>query len=244
VHSRDVQACRVLLGLVATLLAGVVTGCSAPASPSRPTDGLAPPSISARPESHHRLEVQVVRSIDVGPGDLPSEFGSKNTLANTGNLVIGEVTMNVCGADFFSEVLRTARHQVGYASDKEYVSTETVSYRDGGASMAMRELRRAIRTCPAGYVDRAMAGVPPMRQQVEPLPHPARWLPDTVAFAVTDRVKGLPDPHWALIYQHRGNLVTAAYVYAGSAFPGLATHVASLLASRLEAATGHASSGS
>lgn len=153
--------------------------------------------------------------------------------------------MDLCGADFFSEVLRTARHQVGYvAHNKDYVSTETVSYRDGGAYMAMRELRHSIRRCPTGYVHSAVAGVPPMRQRIKQIPHEGQWLPDTVAIAVTNSVRGRPDGHGVLIYQHQGNLITGAYVYARSASPRLASHVASLLAKRLEAATTPPPSGS
>ena len=230
---------------VAMLLAAFVNGCSAHAAPGGAPHSPATASTSARPESRHHKQVDVVRSIDVGPEDIPSEFGSKNTFGSAGNHVIGYVTMDLCGADFFSEVLRTARHQVGYsAPSKDYLSTETVSYRDGGASTAMSELRRAIRTCPTGYVRSTVAGTPPMKQDIAQLPHEGGWLPDTVAIAVTDSVKGGPRDYGVLIYQHQGNLVTAAYVYAGRGSTRLASHVASLLAKRLEAATGTAASSS
>lgn len=235
------------------LLAGVVTGCNGHAAARGPAGGPSPPgtastpstpSISAHPESRHRLQVKVVRSIDIGPDDLPSPYRSKNTFKSRyGNAVIGQVTMDLCGADFFSEIFRTARHQVGYsAPNKDYVSTETVSYRDGGAARAMRELRHAIRTCPTGYVRSTVAGAPPMKQQIEQIPRVRSWLPDTVAFALTNTVKGRPSEHGVLIYQHQGNLITAAYVYAGAASRRVGSHVASLLAKRLKVATDSAGS--
>src|SRR4051794_25245819 len=212
-----------LMRVVAMLLAAALAGCSAHTS-TGPTDSPPTPSASEHPETRQHVEDRVVRSIDVGPGDLLPEFGSKNTFKSSGNFVIGEVTMDLCGADFFSEVLRTARHQVGYvAHNKDYVSTETVSYRDGGASMAMRELRHANRRCPTGYVHSSVAGVPPMRQQIKQIPHEGQWLPDTVAIAVTNSVRGRPDGHGVLIYQHQGNLITGAYVYARSSSPRLAS---------------------
>jgi hypothetical protein len=234
------------MSVVATLVAGVVTGCNGHPSARGPADSPTPPSTSAPPESHHHIEVKVVRSIDIGPDDLPRPYQSKNTFGGRyGNFVIGQVTMDLCGADFFSEIFRTARHQVGYsAPNKDYVSTETVSYRDSGAARAMRELRHAIRTCPTGYVHSTVAGVPPMKQEIERIPRASTWLPDTVAFALTNTVKGRPSEHGVLVYQHQGNLITAAYVYAGAASSRVGSQVASLLAKRLKVATDSAGSAS
>jgi hypothetical protein len=232
------QKCSRQMSVAAILIAGAVTGCSTQAAPSGPTEGAATSSASSPHEGRHHMDVRIVRSIDVGPTGLPTDFGSKDTFDSSGDFVIGEVTMDLCGADFFSEVLRTARHQVGYvAPNKDYVSTETVSYRDGGASMAMRELRRAIARCPTGYVHSRVAGIPPMKQQIRQIPHNRRWVPDTVAIAVTDSVTGRPDVHAVLIYQHKRNLIAGAYVYAGFASSRLASHVASLLAKGLQTAT-------
>lgn len=226
------------------LLAACFTGCGAHGASSGAAESPTTSTPNARPESAHHIEVAIVRSIDVGPGDLPREFGSKNTFGSRGNGVYGYVTMDMCGASFFSEILRTARHQVGYAApNKDFVSTETVSYRDGGAAKAMSELRHAIRTCPTGYVHSTVAGVPPTKMRIERLPHQARWLPDTVAIAVTYSVRQRPSEYGVLIYQRQGNLITAAYVYAGRlASPRLASHVASLLAKRLKSVADKAGS--
>ncbi len=66
-----------------------------------------------------------------------------------GNSIIGEATLDLCGASYPSEVLRTGRLQVRYAhSGKSLtVSNEVVTYVPGGAKEALKEVSEVATAC-------------------------------------------------------------------------------------------------
>ncbi len=66
-----------------------------------------------------------------------------------GNSIIGEATLDLCGASYPSEILRTGRLQVRYAhSGKSLtVSNEVVTYVPGGAKEALKEVTEVANAC-------------------------------------------------------------------------------------------------
>ena len=74
------------------------------------------------------------------------------------------VTLDLCGFQFQSELFRRARLQVNYVSKSSELelSNEIVKYEPRGAGFALRELKRAVATCPPHPVKSAVAGVPPL----------------------------------------------------------------------------------
>lgn len=181
---------------------------------------------------------EIVGAVEVGPEDLPGKYGSTNRFGELGDLVEGYVTLDMCGAAFASEDLRTARHQVGYsAPDGDAVSTETVSYETGGAELAMSELRDAVADCPKGFVVSNVGEQPAIKERIEALPEEADWQEDTLAMRITLTPQQQPGMSGALVYQRRDDVITAVYVWAGpERSAALATRFASLLSARLTAA--------
>src|SRR5205807_5850622 len=115
------------MALVAAFLA---TGCSngsatsvAPKAPksSKPSGGL-PASGDA-----------VLEDLVVSQTDVPS--GHDVALVENGDQVDGEVSLDLCSADFPSEYLRVARRQVAVSKgDQDELDTEALLYRDAEAS--------------------------------------------------------------------------------------------------------------
>jgi hypothetical protein len=215
------------------LLAALLSACGG----SDSTAGE-PAIDSARSGTTHLTEAEMVRAVEVRPDDLPGKYGSTNRFGEAGDGVDGYVTLDMCGAAFASEDLRTARHQVAYsAPDGDSISTETVAYESRGAQQAMAELRDAIANCPKGFVRSNVAGQPIHKLAIKALPEEADWQEDTLAMRVTVTPENEPGMSGVLIFQRRGDLMTAVYVWAGPrTSPELAADVASLLSERLEAA--------
>jgi hypothetical protein len=180
---------------------------------------------------------EIVGAVEVRPGDLPSEFGRENRYGPSGDQVEGQVTLDLCGAEFTSEDLRTARHQVGYGAPDGAVSTETVAYDAEGADLAMTELRNAVASCPRGFFDSKVRGQPALQARFTQLPSEPDWEEDTLALRVRVTAKGEQPLSGAVIYQRRGNVLTAAYAWGEAETSAqLASRIASLLSARLDAA--------
>jgi hypothetical protein len=66
-----------------------------------------------------------------------------------GNSIIGEATLDLCGASYPSEILRTGRLQVRYAhtGNSLTVSNEVVTYVPGGAKEALKEVNEVATVC-------------------------------------------------------------------------------------------------
>ncbi len=66
-----------------------------------------------------------------------------------GNSIIGEATLDLCGASYPSEILRTGRLQVRYAHSGKglTVSNEVVTYVPGGATEALKEVTEVANAC-------------------------------------------------------------------------------------------------
>jgi hypothetical protein len=134
-----------------------------------------------------------------------------------GDVVQGQVTLDLCGASFASEALRLARHQImlapaGAGSDTSSdLSNEVVVYSGTGAQQAHDELVSAIATCPAGPVQGSVQGEGMLTYKVAPLAADPRWLPGTVAESVTATASNGQSMSEVTIYQFRGDALSAIY---------------------------------
>jgi len=149
-------------------------------------------------------------------GDLHSGYLPR--LYDSGDEVASQVTLDLCGANFPSEPLRRARHQVGVADSHQNdtdVSIEAVLYNSPDAAMqAMRELRAAKATCPKGYVRGDVADVPPLRYRFRAAPD-TTWtrVAGVDRFAVEATVNDQQGhiEHDFDIYQQRGRVLVGLY---------------------------------
>jgi hypothetical protein len=151
----------------------------------------------------------------------PTQVGKDYVLLTqkNGNLVKGQVTLNLCGTGYASELLRTTRLQVNFASAKSPVaiSNEVVTYRGRGAAQAMREVTRRAATCPHTPIDSGSKGVPKLTFKLTPVKD-AHLLKGYLAVRVdvTGTVKGkrVAQTSYA-IYQQHGNLLSGIYSFGG-----------------------------
>jgi hypothetical protein len=170
---------------------------------------------SARSAGPGVLRQVVLRPAQVGPGYALKVFKG-------GDEVKGQVTLDLCGFRFPSESRRTGRFQVAYVrrgSDLA-ASNEVVSYRVGGAALAMREVEAAVRSCPPYEVGSTVRGVPPLRYQFTRLSTAGKgFLPGAIALQMTAsgtvNGKKLTETSFG-VYQMRSNILSGIYVYGGS----------------------------
>jgi hypothetical protein len=136
-----------------------------------------------------------------------------------GNLVKGQVTLNLCGTGYPSERLRTKRLQVDFANRNVplAISNEVVTYRSGGAAQAMREVTRRAATCPHRPIDTGEKGLPKLTYRITRFAH-SRLLKGYLAVRVdaTATIKGKPVVHTGYaVYQRRGNVLSGVYSVGG-----------------------------
>lgn len=160
---------------------------------------------TAAPQSDQDAVVAVVVRAD--------QLGANITRSTPpgGDTVNGEVTLDLCGASFPSEALRTARLQVVYSvNGAGFASNEVVSYSAGGTAQAMAEVRHAAATCPHHPVQSVVAGVPPLMYTVTSLPRLSAWPMGTLAYrlAATD---GKRTKVSVGIYMWRGRVFSGVY---------------------------------
>ena len=189
-----------------------------------------------------QTEQQAVNAIGLTQSNVPGHYRTKNAMPS-GDIVAGQVTLDMCGANFRSERLRIARHQVAFpAKDhRSSVSTETVAYSPRGAALAMREVRRAIATCPQGLVASHVQGMPLLTQRFSRLPARPGWEPGTIAHRVTETTRSGESSSGIIIYQRHGNILNGIYVWgSGPQALRVASRCALLMANELDAAPGGA----
>ena len=134
-----------------------------------------------------------------------------------GDQVANQVTLDLCGADFPSENLRTSRLQqiAKDASNTTVVNDENVRYRSASAAAeALTELRQAVVGCdPSTFVDSHVSGVPALRYQLALMPE--SQLPDLaqdhVGISATLVAQSGETVSTALIYQRRGAVLVGVY---------------------------------
>ena len=152
----------------------------------------------------------VLRPAQVAPDVMLKRFPG-------GNQVAGQVTLDLCGYTFHSEALRIARLQVAYTRGATpVVSNEVVAYKPGGAAAALRELRTAIATCPAGYVASNVRGIGQLKNSITRISVPGS-LPGSVAILdrITQKLNGKTARFDAiLVFQARRDVLSAVYGYS------------------------------
>ena len=131
----------------------------------------------------------------------------------------GQVTLDVCNADYPSEQLRTNRLQVVARNDQgdTALSTEAVAYRSGDATaQAFTELKAAAANCPAGPVT-SPVGEPTSTTHFNAAPD-ANWLAtatvDRLAFDMVTTDDGGDTNHSLAVYLRRGRVLLGLYFHS------------------------------
>jgi hypothetical protein len=159
------------------------------------------------------LERASLQSADLRPPAVLEPYGAAT-------IVRGQVSLDLCGATFPSESLRTGRLQVGaYVDDQQALSVEGILYRDDAAAkQAFAELERARSRCPSGYVTSRVAGVPPIKTKFRRVPRSYDPVPGVqrIAFSETDTPRDGPPSDVVTVYQRVGRLVVGLYGVPGA----------------------------
>jgi hypothetical protein len=172
----------------------------------------------------------------------PAQVGASYTLREFpgGKQVRNQVTLDLCGYRFASESLRLARHQVAFGLKGHataVLSNEVVAYRTGGADQALREVRTAIRRCPAGYVNSTVQGVGRLRNRLVAIPHPG-LLPGAIAYVdhITEQLPNGTVKRYdvAFVYQARKDVLSGVYAF-GLGYVRLVLHASAGAATNLRA---------
>jgi hypothetical protein len=153
----------------------------------------------------------VLRPAQVGPG-------YHLRMRPDSHCVAGCVTLDMCGFTFTSERLRTRRLQVDFIHPGRavVVSNEVVTYRNGGAALAMHEVERAVATCPPGPVDSHVQGVGPLTYRITRLTG-THLLPGYIA--LRQRISGKDHGRKfaqtnIVIFQSHGSVLSGVYTTA------------------------------
>jgi hypothetical protein len=152
----------------------------------------------------------VVKAEQVGPGFVLVPF--------TGGTTLKRPTLDMCHLTFRSEALRTARDQVTFqrGTTDPTIANEVVTYKPGGARLALRDARASVTRCPKGAVH---AGNTIITTKITVLHLSGDFLPGSLALElhVTGTVGGR---HVALdgtaLYQQRGDVLSGVYAYAST----------------------------
>lgn len=192
---------------------GGTASASAPAAPSTSQKAVVtptpPPATALRPGVSDK---DLVQQLVVPPEKLVSGWEMQLTQGGDGLRVN---TLDLCGAPYPSEALRTARRQVQYGPDTDdlSISNEIVTYKTGGAVQALKEVQQAVATCPGGEVqERDLRGGMAIYHVQKLLVTGSKWLPGTLAYYVEiDH----PDDGTTFteceIFQSRANVVDIVY---------------------------------
>ena len=222
----------------AVLLSSGCGGSDAASESSSPhTSPASTPSTSPSPSLPTPTDVALppnaaVRRVALTRADLPAGFGPNQM--REGDEVDGQVTLDLCSADFPSEELRLARHQVAFDVDHSHgVSNEVVAYEPGGVEQALGELRAAIRRCPRGFVPSHVAGVPDSKYDIEPLATQAGWQPGTLAFRVRVTARAGSTETYTEVFQPHGRLLSILYFHDLRTANQLLSTLATLLSTHL-----------
>ena len=158
-----------------------------------------------------KVERAVLKAAEVGPGSITRQIPG-------GNVVPGEVTLDLCGFKFTSEKLRVARLQVSFIRNTgggPFLSNEVVAYKRGGAAKAMKELRTAVAHCPKGFVKSTIPGAGLIRNRFNRI-RSQKFLPGSIGLIdhITEKVKK-KTLHFdsLMVYQARGTVLSGVYSF-------------------------------
>jgi len=126
-------------------------------------------------------------------------------------------TLDLCGtSNYPSESLRSDRLQVDYLKQNSALglSNEVVTYKDGGAAKALREVAQHAQTCPNKPI--AFEGQPPLVYRFTHITD-AKLLRGYIALRIdisgTIKGKAVRAVRYA-VYQRFGNVLSGVYSYA------------------------------
>lgn len=195
-------------GAVVAWLAGctVLAGCTAPGFWSAEAA---------------RDDAQVLQAISLTAKDVAE--GAEFSLLDGGDEVIGQVSLDLCRADFPSEAQRRARHQIQVFDEgrASWLSSEALLYSSPAAAQeAMSELARAAADCEDSTTQQALQAVPTaddsgLSWRFAPAPD-SGWpeVPGVARqayqFQVTDPVGDTAE--FLSTYLRRGRVLVALYV--------------------------------
>lgn len=172
------------------------------ATPAQPTATVLRPGVS---------DSDLVKALVISPEKLDSDWSM--ALADSGD-TLHVNTLDLCGAAYPSDALRTARRQVQYGSDSDdmQVSNEIVTYKSGGAAQALKEVQQAVASCPGGKVqEKDYHGGMAIYHVQKLLVTGSKWLPGTQAYYVEiDHLDGSTTTECE-IFQSRANVVDIVY---------------------------------
>jgi len=224
--------------IVLTTTSGGGTTAAVPTTvPGALVPGRAP-AVSADPDQS-LLRGLVVRQADVGAAQSV-------VLIPGGNLVAGQVTLDLCNGSFPSESTRTARLQVveGDSQGNGVLSTEAVLYQSTKATAkAFDELKQAAAKCPSSLVP-GVNGDPAARTTFRSPPDgswPKTPTVDRLAYDFDTTDQSGQTQHTIAVYLRRGRVLLGVYFFApeGAQPPVGGTtsipDIVSLFASRLAA---------
>jgi hypothetical protein len=153
----------------------------------------------------------LVQALVVAPEKLDSSWTMQLSEGGDGLRVN---TLDLCGAPYPSDALRTARRQVEYGPDSDdmTISNEIVTYRPGGAAQALKEVQQAVATCPGGEVqEKDLHGGMAVYHVQKLLVTGPKWLPGTQAYYVEiDHDDGSTFTECEIL-QSRANVVDIVY---------------------------------
>lgn len=160
----------------------------------------------------------MLQQVGLLPEEVQSAFAV--TTISGGDLVEGQITLDLCAATFPSEALRRARRQVEVVDDSGNglgLSTEAVLYKDGAATeQGFQELRRAKSTCPATFVQSETEGVPPLKYTFDPPPD-GSWtdVPGVTRLAFAFTLTDMQDQtaQAVVVFLRRGRLLVGVYAF-------------------------------
>lgn len=223
---RDARRVRTA-GLAAFLLL-LTSGCGTGDSPTTAVTAAPGVSTPAGPTQ------AMLGKIGLTQSDLPAGYGPN--VMQQGDVVEGQVSLDLCGADFPSELLRVARHQVAFEGPAgRLLANENLAYSPGGAQQAMSELRTARAQCPTTPVDPVVAGTSATTWVFDDVPVRLSWQKDTMAVGFATSADGGLSFTGTMVYQRRGEVIAALYLTGVPPSDPQVTALANLLSSRLAA---------
>lgn len=221
-----IAACAAL-----TLAAGC--GSSVTGGAAAPPKAPASATPTATPTAPHLTPTEEVHQVALTRSDLPDGYSEDRQQA--GDEVDGQVTLDLCGADFASEDLRIARHQVSFAlgNGRDFVGNEVVEYAEGEARQALDELRAAARSCPSGYTSSHVRGMHDLKTVITEIAPRPGWQPGTYALKVRITERGGSSTDYLMVLQPHGDVVSMLYL-SGAKAAALLDELADLLGARLD----------
>jgi hypothetical protein len=195
---------------------GAKRRAATPPRASGPAAGSIPPSTVPAPASNDP-NAKVLSMLVVRQPDVPSNLVVG--LIPGGNLVAGQVTLDLCNGTYPSESLRTAREQVDVADQtgQTQFSTEAVLYHNtASTAQAFSELRARAASCPQQFLPPppGEGGLPATKTTFNARPDtnwPTTPTVDRLAYDFTSADQQGNTSHSMAVYLRRGRVLMGLY---------------------------------